>query len=68
MTELTVSGMTCGGCAQAVTRSIQKKDPNAKVTVDLKDGKVSINSILTPEELAGTITKAGYQVTKTQTI
>lgn len=38
-----VSGMTCGGCASAVTSAIKAAAPAAKVNVDLKTGKVSVD-------------------------
>ena len=65
MIELTVSGMTCDGCAKAVTRSIQKVDPGANVAVNLNEGKVDVNTRLSANELSVIISQAGFQVTKT---
>ncbi len=42
MYELQVEGMTCGGCANSVKKSVQAVDSAAKVEVDLfakKPGK-----------------------------
>ena len=40
--KLAVSGMTCQGCVNAVTRSIQRAAPGSAVTVDLPGGAVEI--------------------------
>jgi copper chaperone len=56
-----IGGMTCGGCARAVTKVIQRLDPNASVSVDLAGGTVSVGGNVTPEALASAIEAAGYQ-------
>ena len=58
--RLKVEGMTCGGCAAAVTRVVQKNDPAAEVAIDLPTGKVEIRSSADAGTLAAAITKAGY--------
>jgi len=55
--SFSVQGMTCGGCAKAVTKVIQKSDPEARVTVDLDKGRVDVHS----RGLAESITQAGYE-------
>ncbi len=55
-----VEGMTCGGCAAAVTRVVQRQDPTAAVAVDLPSGTVEVRSAVDPAALAAAITKAGY--------
>ncbi|MGX9964612.1 heavy-metal-associated domain-containing protein [Roseomonas sp. F4] len=63
MTEaLHVSGMTCGHCVRAVTLAIQKRDPAAKVEVDLAAGLVRAESRLSRDELAALVTAEGYAV------
>lgn len=37
-----VSGMTCGGCARAVTNAIKAAAPAAIVDVDLASGQVTV--------------------------
>jgi copper chaperone len=37
-----VSGMTCGGCAAAVKRAVERASPGAAVTVSLERGEVEI--------------------------
>jgi copper chaperone len=55
-----VSGMTCEGCARAVTRAIQRLAPAAQVRVDLAGGQVSVAE--GPEEglVAEAVKKAGF--------
>jgi copper chaperone len=62
MYELRVEGMTCGGCAKSVTRSIQTVDGNAKVDVDLKAKKVRVDTLANLEVVASAIEDAGYPV------
>jgi copper chaperone len=57
---LSVSGMTCDGCAKAVTRVVQKIDPRATVAVDLASGRVDIQTGVDAAALAAAISKAGY--------
>lgn len=62
MKSFKVSGMSCGHCASAVTRSIQERDPAAKVDIDLAQGRVEVESALARSELARAISDAGYEV------
>lgn len=62
MFTLKVSGMTCGGCINAVTRAIQSQDPNAKVQADLGAQTVSLETALTPAVASQLITDAGFPV------
>jgi copper chaperone len=59
--HLAVKGMTCGGCANAVTRVVRKADPEAIVNVDLASGRVEARTVADPAQLAAAITKAGYE-------
>lgn len=38
-----VSGMTCDGCARAVTKAIRTRAPAAKIAVDLNAGQVRVD-------------------------
>jgi copper chaperone len=58
-----VEGMTCQGCVNAVTKSIQRLDPTARVDVDLEHGRVRIATVAQSIEVAQAITKAGYETT-----
>lgn len=62
MFTLKVSGMTCGGCINAVTRAIQAQDPQAQVQADLATQIVSLETSLSPELAAELITDAGFPV------
>ena len=64
MFTLKVSGMTCGGCINAVTRAIQAQDPQAKVHADLPTQVVSLETSLSPELAAELITDAGFPVSQ----
>lgn len=62
MLSLKVSGMTCGGCINAVTRAIQSQDPEAKVQADLASQTVNLETSLSPEQASQLITDAGFPV------
>jgi copper chaperone len=57
---LTISGMSCDGCVNAVKRVVQRRDPAATVTIDLKSGKLEGVSSLPAQEIAAAISAAGY--------
>ena len=57
-----VSGMTCGHCEKAVTRAIQKLDPQAAVKIDRAAGRVEVQSQQAREALAKAIAEEGYDV------
>ena len=62
---LDVKGMTCGGCVNAVTKSLKARQGVGQVAVDLAKGKVSVefdpvrSSV---EELRKAIEDAGFEV------
>ena len=58
--EMTVGGMTCGHCVQAVIKAVQRKDPFAKVAVDLASGLVSAETSLARPAMIGAIEAEGY--------
>jgi copper chaperone len=64
MFYLKVSGMTCGGCINAVTRAIQAQDPQAKVQADLATQVVSLETSLSLDLAAELITDAGFPVSQ----
>ncbi|MGH2341183.1 heavy-metal-associated domain-containing protein [Segnochrobactraceae bacterium EtOH-i3] len=63
MIELTVSGMTCGGCVKSVEKVVKRTDPDATAKVDLASGHVSIESGKPAAVFAEAITAAGFPVT-----
>ena len=62
MLTLKVSGMTCGGCINAVTRAVQSQDPQAKVQADLATQIVNLETTLSATEASQLITDAGFPV------
>ena len=62
MLSLKVSGMTCGGCINAVTLAIQSQDPDAKVQADLASQTVNLETALSPAQASQIITDAGFPV------
>jgi copper chaperone len=62
MFNLKVSGMTCGGCIDALTRAVQAQDPRASVRADLVTQMVSLETSLSPELAAQLISDAGFPV------
>ena len=60
----TVSGMTCGHCAQAVTGELSALPGVADVQVDLASGAVKVTSEapLTDEAVRAAVDEAGYEL------
>ena len=63
MYELEVQGMTCGGCANSVKRSIQALDREARVDVDLASKKVRVDSSVELGNVTSAVAEAGFPVT-----
>lgn len=62
---LTVSGMSCGHCVNAVESNVGKLTGVESVKVHLEDGKVEVgfdNEKVTLEEIKETIDDQGYDV------
>ncbi|ALK08234.1 heavy-metal-associated domain-containing protein [Blastochloris viridis] len=60
MVTLTVTGMTCGGCAATVEKLIKREDAAAKVAVDLASGRVEADTSAPAEVLIKAIEDAGF--------
>jgi copper chaperone len=63
---LTISGMTCGGCVNSVTKVLQATPGvrQANVTLVPSQAVVSYDAALTdPEKLAQAVAEAGFTVT-----
>ena len=56
-----VDGMTCQGCVKAVTRTVQRLDPQATVEVDLDHGRVHVVTTAQSVDVAQALTEAGYE-------
>ncbi|MGY4870208.1 heavy metal translocating P-type ATPase [Mycolicibacterium elephantis] len=60
--ELSIDGMTCASCANRIERKLNKIDGvTATVNFATEKARVAYGDGVTPEELVGTIEKAGYQ-------
>ena len=61
MATYRVNGMTCGGCANAVTRAIKAAQPAAQVKVDLSAKTVAVEGDIAPEIIKAAIKAAGFE-------
>lgn len=68
MYEFIVSGMTCGGCVNSVSRAIQSLDSKAEVNVDLKSQLVKVKSLISKDEIKLSIEDAGFPVLETRQV
>ncbi|MFY9480128.1 MAG: cation transporter [Aquabacterium sp.] len=59
--QLSVKGMSCQHCVKSVTNAVQALDPQATVQVDLAQGRVSVNSVLTADAVTKAISEEGYE-------
>ena len=60
MTTLTVTDMSCSGCANTVERAVKTVDPGAQVKVNLDTKKVTIESDKPAAAFADAINDVGY--------
>jgi copper chaperone len=60
--EFQVNGMTCGGCARAITNAVESVDAAATVQVDLAAKRVTIDPAADTAKLQSAIEDAGYEV------
>jgi copper chaperone CopZ len=60
----TVTGMTCGHCASAVTEELTRLDGVRDVRVDLASGRVDVDSEqpLADDAVRAAVDEAGYQL------
>ncbi|WP_327432892.1 heavy-metal-associated domain-containing protein [Streptomyces sp. NBC_01236] len=60
----TVTGMTCGHCADSVTEEITTIAGVQKVEVDVESGRVTVSSEspLAAEDVRAAVTEAGYEL------
>ncbi|MDR6491129.1 copper chaperone [Paraburkholderia terricola] len=61
--EFQVKDMSCGGCANSITRAVTHADPAAKLEIDVAAKVVKIDSALPPERLLAVIEEAGFHPT-----
>ena len=63
-TTITVDGMTCGHCVNAVQTEVGKLDGVTDVAVDLASGQVTITADPAPDAAAlrEAVEEAGYEI------
>ncbi|WP_315772546.1 heavy-metal-associated domain-containing protein [Rhodococcoides kroppenstedtii] len=63
-TSITVTGMTCQHCVNAVTEEVGALDGVTGVTVDLATGRVDVESAapMPADALAAAVDEAGYEI------
>ncbi len=63
-TTYTVTGMTCGHCAQAVSGELSKLDGVTNVDVDVASGAVTVTSAgpLAEQDVREAVDEAGYEL------
>ncbi|MET3817906.1 heavy-metal-associated domain-containing protein [Burkholderia sp. Tr-862] len=58
--EFEVQDMTCGGCANAITRAVTAADPAAKLDIDVAAKIVKVESAQGAERVQSVIEAAGF--------
>lgn len=57
---LAISGMTCGGCAGAVTRALSAVPGVVEAQVDLAGGRATVSGTARAEDLIHAVQAAGF--------
>ncbi len=55
-----VEGMTCQGCANAVSRAVMDRAPGSRVLVDIKAGTVAIEGEVAETQVRDAVEDAGF--------
>lgn len=63
--ELSIAGMTCGGCANTVQRVLSRVAGVTGATVELASGSAVVTGTAGPEELVAALETAGYHAEPT---
>lgn len=58
--DLKITGMTCGGCVQSVSRLLSRVEGVDGVEVDLASGEAHVRGTASFEQLAQAVRGAGY--------
>lgn len=61
MVRFEVNGMTCGGCARSITNAIESVDPTAKITTDVQQRLVTVETNAEESSIIEVIREAGYE-------
>ena len=60
MQDFQIANMSCGHCVRTITEAVQALDPAARVTADLPQHKIQVDSSAPREALVAKLTEAGY--------
>lgn len=60
MLEMTLPGMTCGGCARGVTAAIKSVDPAAEVVIDVSSRNVQVKTDASADAVKAAVEEAGF--------
>lgn len=63
MTKLNVPEMSCGHCIAAIEKAVAGVDADARVTADLENRTVSIESAIADAALIDALKAGGYEST-----
>ncbi len=63
MTKLKVPEMSCGHCKVAIEKAVAGVDADARVSVDLENRTVSIESAIADAALIDALKAGGYEAT-----
>lgn len=61
MTQLKITGMTCGHCQKAVTEALESVDGVNAVRVDLNEGRAEVDGSADLKALVSAVEEEGYQ-------
>ncbi|OQX14741.1 MAG: hypothetical protein BWK76_14155 [Desulfobulbaceae bacterium A2] len=64
MPEITISGMRCGHCAEAVTKALNALPGLHDTTIDLEQGLARCQGAAAAEEIRKAILAIGFAVTQ----
>jgi len=59
--ELRLPAMSCGHCVEVVTAAVRGIDPDARVSVDLPQRRVTIESAQAREAFVAALAEQGYE-------
>jgi copper chaperone len=60
MIELTLPTMSCGHCVKTVSATVQRLDPQARLTIDLPMHRVQIESQRPAQDFVQALAQEGY--------
>ena len=60
MQEFQIPNMSCGHCVRTITEAVQSLDPAARVTADVPQHQVQVESTAARAALVAKLTEAGY--------